>query len=419
MDFENTLLTNDGYIVAVEDSLVQARKLKNFLDQRGLKNIVCGSAEEALPQIQDNPPKLIISDIIMPGMDGYTLCHTIKQDPALREIPVILLTSLSDPLDIIKGLQAGADNFITKPYEEEYLYSRIESLLLNREFQSCQDQGDAITILFKGEKYTISADKKQILNLLFSVYEAAVQRNHQLITTQQELQASNENLQSANQELEAFSYTVSHDLRSPLNVVAGYTQLLQAEYDEMMDEEGRDYLARILQSTFSMSHLIDDLLKFSRSGTKAITPESVDLSKMAEGVVREVRERYENFKADVRITAGIHVMADPALIHVVLDNLIGNAVKYSSKVDFPVVVLDKVNIGGEEVICISDNGAGFDMSKAEKMFNPFQRFHTSQEFQGTGVGLATVRRIVERHGGRIWAESERGKGAAFYFTLEA
>ncbi len=406
-----------GYILAVEDSMVQAKKLKNFLDTNNLNSVIFSNAIDAFTAAIENPPILVISDIVMPEMDGYEFCSKLKSHPVLREIPVILLTSLRDSLDIIKGLQAGADNFITKPYEEQYLLSRIHYLLANRDMRSSGSAEMVMEIMFRGGKYKINSDKKQILDLLLSVYEAAVERNDQLISTQAELQASNENLTAANQELDAFSATVSHDLRSPLNIVAGYTQVIQESYADVLDAEAKDFLDRILTSAFSMSKLIDDLLQFSRSGRTEIRTEFVNLSEMASAIVEEIVPRDKGNKAVFNIQSGLLSKADPNLIHVVLVNLLGNALKYSGKVENPVITFDKTGSGRETVFYIKDNGAGFNMAKADKLFNPFQRLHSNQEFVGTGVGLATVRRIIERHGGRIWAESEPGKGATFFFTL--
>ena len=406
-----------GHIVVVEDSLVQAKKLQHFFDQNNITTAFFTNAKDAFHSAHDRPPVLIISDIVMPGMDGYEFCAKLKADPLLKEIPVILLTSLRDPLDIIRGLQAGADNFITKPYEEQYLLSRIHYLLANRDMKKAGNTEMVIEIMFRGNKYAINSEKKQILDLLLSVYEAAIQRNDQLILTQAELEASNENLVAANQELEAFSYTVSHDLRSPLNIISGYTQLLQTEYSKSLNAEALEFLERILHSAFSMSRLIDDLLQFSRSGRSEIKTTQMDFSDLALEVMKELRLRDPERKIQFHIQEGLSVQADPALMRVVLDNLLGNAWKYTGKTENPEISFGLTESAGKKYFYVKDNGAGFDMSMADKLFNPFQRLHTTREFQGTGVGLATVRRIIERHGGRIWAESQPGQGASFYFII--
>lgn len=417
MDSSFNLSLGKGYIMAVEDSLVQAKKLQYFFDVNNIATAFFTNARDALTAAHDRPPLLIISDIVMPGMDGYEFCTRIKTDPELKEIPVILLTSLRDPLDIIKGLQAGADNFITKPYEDHYLLSRVHYLLANSEMRKSGATEMVMEIMFRGNKYTINSDKKQILDLLLSVYEAAIQRNDQLISTQAELEASNENLLAANQELEAFAHTVSHDLRSPLNAVSGYAQIIQSEYSEILDDEGREFLANILSATFSMAKLIDDLLQFSRSGRSEINTEPIDLSAMVKSVLDELRQRDPSRVVNTSVQEGISAEADPDLMRIVLNNLLGNAWKYTGKKAEAEITFGQIEAPGKKYLFVRDNGAGFDMSKAEKLFNPFQRFHSNKEFQGTGVGLATVRRIIERHGGRIWAESQPGNGATFYFSV--
>ena len=406
-------------ILIVEDSNVQAKKLKFLLEDSGLTVTIASNGEEALLSALAEKPVMIISDIVMPKMDGYELCTAIKSNEDLRDIPIILLTSLRDPLDIIKGLQAGADNFITKPYEDKYLLSRIQYLLANRNIRR-EGGGNAemvIEVVFRGTKYTINSEKKQILDLLLSVYEAAVQRNDELIQAQAQLQASNENLVKANQELEAFARTVSHDLRSPLSNVVGLVDLLKEYHSEQLDADGLDLIKIIQTSSFQMIQLVDDLLKFSQSGHADLELEDVDLSEIALQIFSKMKLKEPDRNVRIEIQPDLNVHADNSLMVIALENLIGNAWKYSGKQKEAVIRFGTIKERGETIFYIQDNGAGFDMSKAHNMFNPFQRLHSAQEFSGTGVGLATVRRIIERHGGRIWAEGSQGIGATFYFTL--
>jgi len=413
------LLEND-YALIVEDSVVQAKKLKYFLENSNIKVEVCYNAKDALVAINQLKPALIISDIVMPEMDGYEFCSILKSNPQTKEIPVILLTALSDPLDIIKGLQAGADNFLTKPYDEDYLLSRIQYLLINRNFRQSGSTEMFMEIVFRGKKYAINSEKKQILDLLLSVYEAAVQRNDELVAAKSEIEQANENLINANQELDAFARTVSHDLKSPLQIIQGYLELITDGHMESIDDQAKQFLKIMQQACSNMNGLIEDLLNFARSSKTDLKKGFFNLSDLAIEVMQKVRLADPGRFVETKIQHGILVNADYGLMDVVLFNLLGNAFKYSQKTPEPKISFGSISqSNGEHVIYVKDNGAGFDMHKAEKLFQPFERFHAKSEFAGTGVGLATVKRIVEKHGGRIWAESEIGKGATFYFTLPA
>ncbi len=406
-----------GYVLVVEDSNVQAKKLKFLLEENGFEVRISINGIDALKVSAENKPFLVISDIVMPEMDGYELCTRFKSDSELREVPFILLTSLRDPLDIIRGLQAGADNFITKPYEDQYLLSRIQYLLANRALRHAGGADMLIEVIFKGNKYSINSDKKQILDLLLSVYEAAVQRNDELILTQAQLEASNEELLSANRELEAFAHTVSHDLRSPLHTIGGYVRLLIDEYGVALDDSAKEYLSTILDATKSMAQLVEDLLNFSRSANAPMELKQVDLTRVAREIFENLRMREYGRTIECKAADNLLVTADHRLMEIVMENLLSNAWKYTRKTDFPVIFVGKKEEKGETVYFVKDNGAGFDPAKSYKMFNPFERLHTNQEFPGIGVGLATVRRVLERHGGRIWADGKVGEGATFYFTL--
>lgn len=222
-----------------------------------------------------------------------------------------------------------------------------------------------------------------------------------------------------NQEVEAFSYSVSHDLRAPLRSINGFCQVLAEDYSQSLDETGQAHLARINAAAQRMSSMIDDLLRLSLIGRTDMVYRRIDLSALAEEIVGGLREHAEARNVTFSVQPGLDVYGDPSLLRILLENLLGNAVKYSSKVAQPNIELGCVQQNGRNVYYVRDNGAGFDMAYAGKLFGAFQRLHRAEDYPGTGVGLATVKRIINCHGGEVWAESRVGKGAVFYFTFEA
>lgn len=221
-------------------------------------------------------------------------------------------------------------------------------------------------------------------------------------------------LEAVNKELESFSYSVSHDLRSPLRAIDGYSRMLEEDYGGKLDAEAQRLIGVVRGNARRMGQLIDDLLAFSRLGRQPTSRSRVDMTRMASEVIEELRGAST---AEIKLGALPEAHADPALVRQVWVNLVGNAVKYSGKVSQPRIEISARDDGAQVVYCVRDNGAGFDMRYAGKLFGVFQRLHRSEEFEGTGVGLAIVKRVVTRHGGRVWAESAPGNGAAFFFTL--
>ena len=224
-------------------------------------------------------------------------------------------------------------------------------------------------------------------------------------------------LEAANKELEAFAYSVSHDLRTPLRSIDGFTLLLQKNHAAALDEKGRHYMDRVRSATQRMGHLIDDLLKLSRTVRADLNRRDVDLSEMAGQVARELRAAAPERRVDFDIAPGMRANVDPELMRSVLENLMGNAHKFTRDVEHARIEVGSTIEDGNVVFFVKDNGAGFDMQYASKLFGAFQRLHAATEFEGTGVGLANVQRIVSRHGGRISAEAAVGRGATFRFTL--
>lgn len=221
----------------------------------------------------------------------------------------------------------------------------------------------------------------------------------------------------ANAELEAFSYTVAHDLRAPVRAIDGFAQALLEGHSDKLDEEGRDFLNRVVAGSHRMGQLINDLLSLSRVTRAVMTRERFDMGVLAREIAAGLKDGQPERKVEFVIANELWIDADPNLIRAALDNLLGNAWKYTRRHAQAKIELSRTFMDGKRTYFVRDDGAGFDMAYANKLFKPFSRLHTMQEFEGTGIGLATVQRIVERHGGRIWAESGVEKGSTFYFTL--
>jgi light-regulated signal transduction histidine kinase (bacteriophytochrome) len=258
--------------------------------------------------------------------------------------------------------------------------------------------------------------------------------------------ARNLELESVNRELEAFIYSVSHDLRAPLRSVSGFSKAVVEDYSDKLDAQGRDYLVRIHNGSVKMTRLIDDLLHLSRISRQELARGRVDLSARVSSLVSELRESHPGRDVEVLITEGVTALADHGLMRIVLENLIGNSWKFTAKTRKARIEFGTIDCGTRNAECgmksgskgtasgmvsqsasrkpqseivyyVRDNGAGFDQAYADKLFRPFQRLHSGREFEGMGIGLSIVERVIRRHGGRVWAEGEPDKGATVYFTL--
>lgn len=245
--------------------------------------------------------------------------------------------------------------------------------------------------------------EERILNLNAELEKRVMERTRQL--------------QASNKELEAFSYSVSHDLRAPLRGIDGFSQLLLKKYSGKLDDSGNNYLQRIRNASERMGHLIDDLLQLSKVSASKIETKPVDLSKLVHSILKELQETDHDREVDLNIQSNVFIDVDPRLFRIVLENLISNAWKFTCKKDNTVIHFGVKEQNGEQVVFIKDNGAGFNIKYAHKLFGAFQRLHSVTEFEGTGIGLATVLRIMNLHGGRIWADSNLGEGATFYFSV--
>ncbi len=245
--------------------------------------------------------------------------------------------------------------------------------------------------------------------------EEALKR--QLEYARQQIEWLSHELETANSELDAFAYSVSHDLRAPLRSIVGFTDALAEDHSDALGEEGVATLGRVRAAANRMNELITGLLHLSRAASMEFERADLDLTAIAQQVVETLKETGEDRNVSVEVTQGMRCTGDARLIRIAMENLLGNAWKFTSTNADPRVSVGVNRREGGDVYFVADNGAGFDMKYAERLFAPFQRLHTLEEFPGTGVGLATVQRIIRRHGGRVWAVSEPGHGACFYFTL--
>ena len=296
--------------------------------------------------------------------------------------------------------------FITDPLEE--LQKATENVSLERETmpevsKRNEDEIGALVDSFNQMIKTIAKQNKIILAHTDNLEQEVTERTKELAL--------------ANKELEAFSYSVSHDLKAPLRTIEGFSLALEEDYGDQLDDTALHYLSRVRAGSNKMSQLISNLLQLSRVTRLELNKQAVDLSALANKILNELKRDDEDRDIQIHIQKALHATGDPVLVEILLDNLISNAWKYSQKVPLTIIEIGSHTHLGNTIFYIKDNGAGFNMKYANQLFKPFNRLHSAEEFEGTGIGLATVSRIVERHHGKIWVNSEQDKGTVFYFTL--
>lgn len=335
--------------------------------------------QAALEAARRHPPDLVLSDVMMPRMDGVALLQSLRADPRTNTIPILLLSARAGEEAVVAGLETGADDYLVKPFSARELIARVGTQL-------------------------------QMVRIRRAASEAA----RELAETRAALLAD---LERKNKELEAFSHSVSHDLRAPLRRIDGFSQMLLKDHSERLDAQGRDYLQRVRVAAQRMAELIDDLLKLSRVERADLHREPVDLSRLGRRVAGSLGTSDRQRNVEFVIADDLVCDVDGRLFEVVLENLLGNAWKFTAKTSAARVELGSIEKSGDITFYVKDNGAGFDQAYAGRLFTPFHRLHSDDEFPGTGIGLATVRRIIERHGGRVWAEGTVGGGATVHWTL--
>ena len=384
-------------ILAVDDSITYLNELSAQLRQEGYDVVQALSGEEALELLEGQTVDCILLDVRMPGLSGNETCRLIRQRPAARGIPLLMLTAAEGHEAFIEGINAGADDYIGKSGDFTVLKARLRAQLRRKQFE---DEYRAI--------------REELLRKDIEAAEARADREIALARA-----ALVDELEKKNRELEAFTYAVSHDLRSPLRTIRGFSQALLDDCAGQLPAGAAGHLGRIQAAAVRMGHLIDALLELARTTSADLRRQTIDLSQLANAVAAELAESSPGRQVDCSVESGLAGDADPALMRVVFNNLLGNAWKFTARTAQPKVAVGALQRAGQTAYFVRDNGAGFDSASARKLFQPFQRLHPATEFPGAGIGLSTVRRIIGRHHGEIWAESQVGQGATFLFTLSA
>jgi signal transduction histidine kinase len=368
-------------VVVIEDTPEVRRVIRDALTET-YRTVSVANGAHALHMVFTLRPDLVVCDLTMPELPADALVRAIRGRADFRTTPILLLSARTDEHSRIALLELEANDYVLKPYSVEEVRARARNLISAK----------------------LAADRNRRLQ-------------SELEERERRLEEVGLDVVRANSELEAFNYSVSHDLRAPIRAVDGFSAMLLETAGDALDDTGREYLARIRRAANRMNDLIDALLHLSRIGRRPLATGSVDVTALAREVVEELQRADPERRVHVTIGDGMRCDADPALLRIVLENLLENAWKFTRPVENARVAVGSEESSGDAAYFVRDNGVGFDQEYAQRLFAPFQRLHHESEFPGTGVGLATVDRIVRRHGGRIWVEAAAAEGATFWWTI--
>ncbi|MFL6710916.1 MAG: hybrid sensor histidine kinase/response regulator [Massilia sp.] len=447
MDQQHALQPHDHEILIVEDSPTQAERLRRLIAAAGYRVRVAQNGRDALGQIASGKPQLIISDIIMPEMDGYALCRALKATPDLADIPVILVTALNDSKDIIRGIECGADNFIRKPYSEAYLLNRVSQVLLNQRLREDAGGEAGIGVYLGEHTHFITASRQQMLDLLISTYEQAVQVNGELQAREKQVIELNMRLSQHAAELEehnremalknielaeasrmksAFIANMSHELRTPLNAIIGFTGTLLMKLPGPLVPDQERQLTTIRTSARHLLSLINDILDMAKieAGKVTIAPGSVQCQQLLSETADSLRQLAAQKGLELRVEAPlapIVIETDRRALTQIIINLINNAIKFT-ETGGVVVTLSQASENGALLtrFAVTDSGAGIRPEDQQKLFQAFSQLDSTstRHAEGAGLGLYLCQNLANLIGGELSLQSDFGRGSTFTLTIK-
>ncbi len=448
MEQAHEIQADEYEVLIVEDSPTQAERLRRLIQSAGYRVRVASNGQRALNLIRERLPQLIVSDIVMPEMNGYDLCRALKADPALASIPVILVTALNDAKDIIRGIENGADNFIRKPYSEDYLLNRISQVLQNQRLRQDAGPETGIGVYLGEQKHFITASRQQMLDLLISTYEQAVQVNAELQARERqvvelnirlshhaaELEEQNREIAKKNLELaeasrmkSAFIANMSHELRTPLNAIIGFTGTLLMKLPGPLTVDQDKQLTTIRTSARHLLSLINDLLDMAKIEAGKVTLSLAPVQ--CQSLLAETVESLRPLAAQKGLALTVEMPAEPivissdrrALTQIVI-NLVNNAIKFTEHGTVKVALAQRV-AGGAVVteFSVADSGAGIRAEDQGKLFEAFSQLDSTstRHVEGAGLGLYLCRNLANLMGGSLVFSSQFGAGSTFTLRLPA
>lgn len=402
-------------VLVVEDSPTQASALQGFLHAAGFEVTLAADGLEGLGRLRSAPFDMVVSDVAMPKLDGYGLCEAIRAEPATRDLPVILVTALAAPEDIIRGLQCGADQYITKPYDPDVLVARVRALLLNKRLRRIRSGDPGIPLRFDGGEFVVMSEPARILDLLVGVFQDYLRKNWEL---ERARKAAEHESELKSRALAA----VAHELGTPLSTILGYVDLLVDGSFGPLEDRQRDCLERVIEAAEHQRSVLADILDYSRiaAGRLDLVREYVKIDDLARSVLECMMPlaRQKGIVLETWVQADLPaVSADPTRIRQVLFNLVSNGVKFTPAGG--AVRLEARLAGTALTIAVSDSGCGIRSEDLPRLFQEFERIAPpmGEKPKGTGLGLALTKRLVELHGGSITVESEVARGSTFTVHL--